>query len=96
MVSKKRFISANLALLTMFHSVLKCVLYARSRRSISFWYLSTENGGGLNGSRPCSLAKRAYIARIMSWISPDCRAAAAKSLRIRREESRSSRRARRG
>ena len=53
----------------MFHSVLKCVLYARSRRSISFWYFSTENGGGLNASRPCSFAKRAYIARIMSWIS---------------------------
>ena len=46
-VSKKRFISANLALLTMFHSVLKCWLYARSRRSISFWYFSIEKGGGV-------------------------------------------------
>ena len=33
----------------MFHSVLKCLLYARSSRSISFWYLSIENGGGVKG-----------------------------------------------
>ena len=78
-VSKKRFISANLALLTMFHSVLKCTLYARSSRSTSFWYLSIENGGGVKGSRPCSLAKRAYIACIMSWISAVCRAALRRS-----------------
>ena len=45
-------------------------------------YLSTENGGGANGSRLCSLAKRAYIALIISWISPDFRAAASRSARI--------------
>ena len=56
----------------MFHSVLKCVLYARSRRSISFWYFSIENGGGAKRSTPCSSAKRAYIACIMSWISAAC------------------------
>ena len=75
----------------MFHSVLKCTLYARSSRSISFWYLSIENGGGVNGSRPCSLAKRAYIARIISWISPVCRALRVEVCRGSPRRSRSSR-----
>ncbi len=65
----------------MFQSVLNCALYARSRRSISFWYLSIENGGGVKSSRPCSAAKRAYIARIISWISVACAAAREKSAR---------------
>ena len=48
-VSKNPRVSENFALLSMFHSVLKCSLYARSSRSISFWYLSIEKGGGVKG-----------------------------------------------
>jgi hypothetical protein len=81
-VSKNRRINANFALLTMFHSVLKCVAYARSRRSISFWYLSIENAGGWKRSSECSSAKRPYIVSINAWISATARAPWSKSARI--------------
>ena len=73
-VSKKPLVSENFALLSMFQSVLKCSLYARSSRSISFWYLSIENGGGANGESPL-LGREARVHRLHHVVNFD-RAAA--------------------